>query len=138
MKQLKTLLLSLSLVFAFSAFNEASAQFMGSELTIQNTVSPQFKGYQVLVDCNTQNITWRFEWSQMSNSAVAYTGFSVPGYFGTPNEVVSFIVIYDAFGNSVTVGAPFSGFPSSAVFPTGDQVDFNYYGCSHPSVIEIY
>lgn len=138
MKQLKTLVLTLSLVFGMTAFNEASAQFQGSELTIGNTVSPVFKGYQVLVDCNTQNITYRYRWNQSSGTALAYNGFTVPGYFGSPNEVVSFIVVYDAFGNSVTVGAPFTGFPSTATFPSGDTVDFNYIGCSHPSVITIF
>ena len=130
------MILSLVMVLGglfFLSMNEAMAQMPISEMTIGPTNSSYFKGQEAVSNCNTPaNYFAKPFFGQSNNTAL-------PHYLNNaPDEFTWIALIYDEWGFSVMVGAPGSGYPQSAVFPSGDAVKFKYYGCAHPTVIEIF
>lgn len=113
--------------------NKAQAQASISEITIGNTVSAFFEGQQAVSHCSNPPAYFAKPfWFQNNNSGVAHFLNGIPG------EHTYIITITDQFGDMVVLGAPGSGYPQWAMFPSGDQATLNYYGCSHPTVIEIF
>lgn len=132
MKHLFSVVIALAAILIFAP-QEAKAQYPISEITIGNTNSAYFKGQQAVSPCtNPPAYFAKPFFGQGSNSGQAHYLNGVQG------EYTYIALIYDQWGNPVMVGAPGSGYPQNASWPSGDQVDFNYLGCSHPTVINIY
>lgn len=112
--------------------NEVKAQYPISEITIGNTNSAYFKGQQAVTNCtNPPAYFAKPFFGQNNNTAQAHYLNGIQG------EYTYIALIYDQWGNPVMVGAPGSGYPQSATWPSGDQVKFYWWGCNHPTVIEI-
>lgn len=128
----KILALALSLASFLMLSYQASAQSPACELYISGTtVSNVFEGTQVVADCSNNNAFAKFQFMQFNNTNLPHYYNNVPGHYTYYAEIC------DQFGNCVVIGDISSGYPTSAVFPTGDKAIWHYYGCNHPSVIEI-
>lgn len=130
MRKFMSLLLCVGALFCFVSF-EAKAQMPASEITIYNTHSSYFKGTQFVYECVPVYVG-AFDFYQPSNSALPHY------YNGVVDEYTYEMMICDEWGNCVMVGAPGSGSPQVAVFPTGDKVVWHFFGCGHPSVFTVH
>ena len=131
MKKVFSFLLVLTGLLFFTS-NNVQAQSPASEITISGTTTSSFfEGIQVVADCSTNAPIGKFKFWQPAGSGVAHYYDNVVGHY------TYYAIYYDQFGNSVTVGDPSSGHPSFAFFPTGDYVKLHFYGCGHPTVVEI-
>lgn len=131
MKKAFSFLLVLAGLF-FLTSNSVKAQWPAAEISIANTVSSSFYFEHHVVNCNAPGVyIGAFASTQTSNSGIAHF------YNGVMDEYTYVLTVVDQWGNWVHVGAPGSGQPQTAVLPTGDKVIWHFFGCGHPSTIEI-